>query len=104
MQGSVTAKAPGTASVTAFVTKNGKTLSDSYPLKDMPDLKPSAITVSGKRIPGFNPDIHSYSFLLSSQSAKVPVVTSASPYPEVTVETVQADAIPERQLFALMIR
>lgn len=100
-KGSVTAKAPGTASVTAFVTINGKTLSDSYPLKVMPDLKPSAITVSGKRIPGFNPDIHSYSFLLSSQSAKVPVVTSASPYPEVTVETVQADAIPGTAIICL---
>lgn len=92
-KGSVTAKAPGTASITAFVTINGKTLSDSYPLKVMPDLKPSSITVNSKRIPGFNPDIHSYSYLLSS-TAKVPNVAAASPYPEVTVDVVQAKAVP----------
>ena len=56
-KGMVTAKEAGTASVIAFVTVNGKTVSDSYPLKVMPDLKPASITVNGKNIQGFNPDV-----------------------------------------------
>ena len=93
-KGLVTAKAPGTASVTTFVTINGKTLSDSYPVKVMPDLKPSSITVNGKKITGFNPDIHSYSYLLSSPSAKVPQAAAVSPYSEIVINTVQAKAVP----------
>ncbi len=73
-KGVVTAKGVGTASIFAYVTVNGKTLSDSYPLKVMPDLKPSAITVNGKKITGFNPDVHSYSYLASAASAKAPEV------------------------------
>ncbi len=100
-RGFVTAKKPGTASVTAFITIDGKTLSDSYPLKIIPDLKPYSITVNGKRIPGFNPDNHSYSFLLKSTSAKVPQVTAVSPYPEISVTAVQAKAVPGTAVICL---
>ena len=51
-KGMITAKGVGTASVFAYVTINGETVSNSYPLKVMPDLKPSAITVSSKNIAG----------------------------------------------------
>ena len=54
-KGIVTANGVGTASIFAYVTVNGKTLSDSYPLKVMPDLKPVSITVNGKKVHGFQP-------------------------------------------------
>jgi hypothetical protein len=49
-KGIVTANGVGTASIFAYVTVNGKTLSDSYPLKVMPDLKPASVTINGKNV------------------------------------------------------
>jgi beta-glucosidase-like glycosyl hydrolase len=93
-KGTVTAKGVGTASIFAYVTINGKTLSDSYPLKVIPDLKPAAITVNGKKVTGFNPDVHSYSYLSSSASAKAPEVGATSSGPDITVNIAQAKVIP----------
>jgi beta-glucosidase-like glycosyl hydrolase/regulation of enolase protein 1 (concanavalin A-like superfamily) len=100
-KGMITAKEPGSASVTAFVTIDGKTLSDSYAVKVMPDLKPASISVNGKKIQGFNPDVHSYSYLVSSPSAKVPQVDVVSPYPEISVEVNQAKAVPGTTVICL---
>ncbi|MFZ2341211.1 MAG: glycoside hydrolase family 3 C-terminal domain-containing protein [Bacteroidales bacterium] len=100
-KGKVTAKKPGSASINAFVTVSGKTLSDSYAVKVMPDLKPSSITVNGKKIQGFNPDVHSYSYLVSSPSAKVPQVNVVSPYTEISVDAVQAKAVPGTAVISL---
>jgi regulation of enolase protein 1 (concanavalin A-like superfamily) len=83
------------------VTVNGKTLSDSYAVKVMPDLKPASITVNGKKIQGFTPDVHSYSYLVSSPSAKVPQVTVVSPYPEIAVDVIQAKAVPGTAVISL---
>jgi beta-glucosidase-like glycosyl hydrolase len=92
--GMVTAKGVGTASIFAYVTVNGKTLSDSYPLKVMPDLNPVAITVNGKKVARFSPDIHSYSYLASASPAKVPQVGANSSGPDINVEIEQANSIP----------
>lgn len=65
--GLVTAKGPGVASITASVTVKGKTVSDSYPVKVIPEPKLNSITIDGKGISGFNPDIHAYSYLLPGE-------------------------------------
>jgi len=93
-KGFVTAKGVGSASIFAYVTVNGKTLSDSYPLKVMPDLKPSAVMVNGKTIAGFSPDIHSYSYLVSAASAKAPMVSASSSKPDIDINIQQAKSVP----------
>src|SRR5690606_7458838 len=72
-RGRVTATGVGVASIYAYVTIDGTTVSNSYPVKVMPDLKPKSVTVNGKKIPGFDKEIKAYSYLLKSNS-KIPVV------------------------------
>ena len=91
--GTVTARGVGTASIFASVTINGKTLSDSYPLKVMPDLRPLGLTVNGKRIKGFNPEIKSYSYLLKNASG-VPVVSADAANQDISVKIKQAERVP----------
>lgn len=93
-KGLVTARNPGTATITASVTIEGKTLSGSYPLKVMPDLRLSRLTLNDKRIPGFNPAVRGYSYLVSSQSARVPKIATLHTNEDVTVATLQAEKIP----------
>ena len=92
-KGKVTAKGVGVASIYAFVTIDGTTLSNSYPVKVMPDLNPKSITVNGKKIPGFDKDIKAYSYLLKSNS-KIPVVKAEALSSGVSVEIGQARGIP----------
>jgi len=91
--GEVTAMDVGVASVFADVTIDGKTVSDSYPLKVMPDLTPRFISVNGKIIPEFNPDVKAYSFLLRKGS-KVPKVKAMAASDQIRVDIQQAKAIP----------
>jgi len=100
-KGFVIAKGVGTASIFAYVTIDGKTVSDSYPLKVMPDLKPAGITVNGKKLSGFSPDVHSYSYLVSSASAKAPEVNSTSSGADISVDVVQANSVPGTALVTL---
>ncbi len=92
-KGMVTAKGVGTASIFAYVTINGKTLSDSYPLKVMPDLKPASITVNGKNVTGFNPAVKAYSYLLKDAS-RVPTVSATAAGKDISVDVAQANGIP----------
>jgi beta-glucosidase len=92
-KGMVTAKGIGTATIFAYVTVNGKTLSNSYPLKVMPDLKPSAITVGGKNIAGFNPAVKAYSYLLPG-STNAPIVIATAAGTNVSVDVAQANGVP----------
>ena len=55
--GIVTAKSSGVATITAHVTINGKTKSDGFAIKVMPNLNPASITVNGKSIPKFDPSV-----------------------------------------------
>lgn len=92
-KGMVTAKGVGTVSIIASVTVNGKTLLNSYPLKVMPDLKPSAISVGGKNVTGFNPSIKAYSYLLP-EAATAPVVAATPAGTNVSVDVAQANGVP----------
>ncbi len=91
--GKVTTNKPGVASIFAYVTYNGNTVSGSYPVKVMPDLSPATITVDGKSIKGFNPEIKAYSYLLKDGS-KVPVIGASAKDNGIQVDITQAKAIP----------
>jgi len=92
-KGLVTAKGIGTASIFAYITVNGKTLSDSYPLKVMPDLRPASITVKGKNVTGFSPAVKAYSYLLKAGSG-VPTVSAAAAGTDISVNVEQARGVP----------
>ena len=91
--GKVTASGVGAASIIADVTIDGTTVSNSYPIKVMPDLTPKSITVDGKNISGFNKELKAYSYLLKSTS-KIPVVKASALGSDITVDIEQAKAIP----------
>jgi uncharacterized protein YjdB len=99
-KGTVTAKAVGTASIFASVTVNGKTLSASYPLKVLPDLKPASIEVNRKDITGFSPEIKAYSYLLKDGSV-IPDVSATSAGNDISVDIVQAKAVPGTAVITL---
>jgi len=92
-KGKVTATGVGAATVFAYVTVDGTTVSNSYPLKVMPDLTPKSITVNGKNISGFNIDIKAYSYLLKN-NPKIPVVAASAISEGITVDVEQAKGIP----------
>lgn len=93
-KGVVTAKGVGTVTITTYVTIDGKTVSDSYPLKVMPDLNAAEITVNGKKVTGFNQKTKSYSYLLSAASSKLPQVSASPAGKDIAVDIIQAVAVP----------
>ena len=99
-KGKVTAKGVGTVSIFAYVTIDGKTVSNSYSLKVMPDLNASGITVDGKKVPGFTPAGHSYSYLLSA-SPKAPEVGATSSFAGIDVNVEQAAGVPGTAVITL---
>lgn len=99
-KGLVTAMGVGVATISAHVTIDGKTVSDSYPVKIMPNLKLSNITVNGKNMTGFRPDVQSYSFLLA-QGAKIPQIEGKQAVADITVETDQAKSVPGTTVITL---
>jgi len=99
--GLVTAKGAGVASITATITIEGKTISDSYPLKVMPDLTLSSLAVNGKEIAAFNPDVRGYSILLPDGSEEVPQIIAIPAHVDITVDTVQAKSLPGTAVITL---
>ena len=91
--GKVTANKPGIASIFAYVTYNGNTVSNSCPVKVMPDLTPAEITVDGKKIKDFNIDVKAYSYLLKDNS-KIPVVNATASDKDIKVDITQAKTLP----------
>jgi len=91
--GKVTATGVGIALIFANVTVNGKTVSNSYPVKVMPDLSLKSITVDGKNIEGFNKEVKAYSYLLKTGS-NIPVVKASAMVSDVTVDIAQAKGVP----------
>ncbi|HNW51825.1 MAG TPA: glycoside hydrolase family 3 C-terminal domain-containing protein [Prolixibacteraceae bacterium] len=91
--GKVTATGVGTALIFASVTVDETTVSNSYPVKVMPDLTPKSITVNGKNIPGFSKEVKAYSYLLKANS-KVPAVSASAMFGDITVDVEQAKGIP----------
>ncbi len=91
--GKITTNKPGVASIFAYVTYNGNTVSGSYPVKVMPDLSVKEITVDGKKIKGFDPAVKAYSYLLK-KDAKIPVVSASAINNDIEVNITQATGIP----------
>ncbi len=91
--GKVTATGVGAATIFAYVSVEGTTVSGSYPLKVMPDLTPKSITVNGKPIIGFDKEVKSYSYLLKNNS-KIPVLTASAISEDITVDIDQAKGVP----------
>ena len=98
--GKVTANGVGTASIFAYVTVNGKTVSNNYPLKVMPNLNPTSISVNGKNIQDYNGSINGYSYLLKDASS-VPTVSATSPNSDVSVDVEQAKGVPGTALITM---
>ena len=92
-QGKITAHRSGVAAITASMTYNGTTVSDSFPIKVIPDLTPASISVNGTPLKAFNPEVKAYSFLMKEQSA-IPVVGAKAVSAGIGVEVEQASAIP----------
>ncbi len=92
-KGVITANKPGAASIYAYVTYEGVTASNSYPVKVMPDLTPNEITVNDKKIKGLNKEVKAYSYLLNDDS-KVPVVGASALDEGIEVDITQAEGIP----------
>ena len=92
-KGLVTAKGTGVATVTTAVTINGKTVSDDFPVKVMPDLNLASVTINNKPVKGFNPKTVQYSYLLSSAS-KSPVIKATPVDPNIIAEVIQPKTIP----------
>ncbi len=99
--GIVTTGRPGTASVFAYVTYNGKTVSNSFPLKVMPDLTPASITVDKKKLQGFDKNIKAYSFLLKAGS-KIPVISATAVNKDAEVVIEQAKGLPGTATITLL--
>ena len=91
--GKVTATGVGVASVFAYVTINGVTVSNNYPVKVMPDLNPKSILVNGKPIEGFAKEVKAYSYLLKNKT-KVPELKATAAGQGITVDIQQAKQIP----------
>ena len=91
--GKVTANKPGIASIFAYVTYNGTTVSNSCPVKVMPDLTPAEITIGGKKIKDFTLDVKAYSYLLKDKS-KIPVVNATASDKDIEVDITQAKIVP----------
>ena len=91
--GLVTANKPGIALIFAYVTHEGVTVSNSYPIKVMPDLTAESITVNGSKIKGFDPEVKAYSYLLKDGS-KVPEVGASAVDDGIEVNIAQAEGVP----------
>jgi regulation of enolase protein 1 (concanavalin A-like superfamily) len=100
-KGLVTATGTGVATLTAFVTVNDVTKSGSFAIKVTPDMKPASLTMNGKNINGFNPEVHSYSYLMQ-ESSKVPQVNATSTSSGVVVNVEQAKKIPGSAVITLI--
>ena len=92
-KGKVTARKIGTALIFAQVTVNGKTISNSYAVKVMPDLSPKVIAVNSRNIKDLRSEVKTYSYLLKN-AKKVPEVSAAAAGNDISVHVDQANAVP----------
>lgn len=91
--GKITAHRSGVATVFAYVTYNGTTVSDSFPIKVIPDLTPASISVNGILLQEFDPELKAYSFLINEET-KMPVVSAEAINNATGVEIEQVTNIP----------
>ena len=88
--GLVTAKSNGVATITANVTINGKTVSGSFPVKVMPNLGLSSLTVGGKNV--LKAGNNAYSYVQKAGAA--PVVAAKALDPSLSLDVKQAAGVP----------
>ena len=91
--GEITAHRSGVATIFAYVTYNGTTVSDSFPIKVIPDLTPASISVNGTLLQGFDPELKAYSFLINEETS-MPVVSAEAINKATGVEIEQVTSIP----------
>ncbi|NLT52415.1 MAG: glycoside hydrolase [Ignavibacteria bacterium] len=99
--GFVKAKETGVATITANVTINGKTVSGSFPVKVLPEISLSKITVGGKNIPDFDTKKFSYSYLFPSTVRNIPKVEASASDKDIIVDIKQAEKIPGTTVITL---
>ena len=92
-KGVLTAKGSGSATITAAVTIDGKTVTGSFPIKVMPNLNVKTLSIDKKQVTGFGSDVLQYSYLRTAKS-KVPTATATAVDPSVVVEINQAKSVP----------
>ena len=92
--GLVTALGVGVATITAHVTIGETTVSDGFPVKIMPDLSPVSLTVNNKSVPGYEPAVSGYSYMLKKPSSEAPLVRATAGDPSIQVEIDQAKGVP----------
>lgn len=92
-EGNIEARATGLATITVDVTIDGKTVSDSFAMKVMPNMDLASLSIDGKKVKTFKADVAQYSYVKNA-GAKVPVVSAVSVDPNVAVEVKQAGEIP----------
>ena len=101
-EGLVTANRTGITTITASVTIDGKTKSDSYPVKVLPNLNPASIVVDKKAVKSFIPETMQYSYLMKKSSPSAPEVAATPADPKVVAEAVQATGIPGTAIISLV--
>ena len=89
--GKITAKSQGVATITVEVTVDGKTVSDTYSVKVMPDLSLASLNVAGKSV--LKSGVNQYSFLRKA-AANAPKVEAAAKDASLRVVVEQATAVP----------
>jgi hypothetical protein len=93
-KGLVTARGIGIATISASVTIDGKTESDGFPIKVMPDLNLLSITVNNNAIKGFDPKNVQYSYLFDQASSQVPLIGARPVDDKMITEITQAKSVP----------
>ena len=89
--GKITAKGQGVATIIVEVTVDGKTVTDEYSVKVMPDLALASLKVAGKSV--LKNGVNQYSFVRKA-SASAPAVTAAAKDASLRVVVEQASAVP----------
>ena len=100
--GKVTAVGTGIATISVAVTIKGKTVNDGFPIKVLPNLNAASISVDKKMIPGFDPTVAQYSYLMKANSKKAPMISAKAVDPFVTVEIKQAEKVPGTAIVTMM--
>ena len=89
-KGVMTAKSMGVATITCEVTINGRTASDTFAVKVMPELGLSSLTIDGKAVKLTGASQYSY----VKAAGKAPVVAAKAASSDVKVVVEQASAVP----------
>ncbi|HEY3088424.1 MAG TPA: glycoside hydrolase family 3 C-terminal domain-containing protein [Jatrophihabitantaceae bacterium] len=88
--GTIRTVANGVATVTATATYHGKSASTSFVVRVLSDL--GSLSVDGKLLKGFNPDVTNYDVVVPNGDDAVPPVSATAPTGSVAIT--QASSVP----------